>query len=66
MSGRNQLKIQAKTRMPEPHLYYQMVRLSQDVWRVQDTKGRVYANEVSYAKAVAMMRWLQSLSGPVF
>jgi hypothetical protein len=52
--------------MTEPMLHYQMVRLAQDVWRVQDTRGRVYLNEVSYDRAAAMMRFLYSLSGPVF
>jgi hypothetical protein len=52
--------------MVEPTLHYQMVRIAQDVWRVQDTRGRVYLNEVSYDRAKAMMIWLYSLSGPVF
>jgi hypothetical protein len=50
----------------EPTLHYQMIRLSPEVWTVQDTKGRIYLKEVSYEKAASMMRWLYSLSGPVF
>jgi len=49
-----------------PDLVYQMVRVAPEVWRVQDTRGRIYLNEVSYDKAKAMMLFLYSLSGPVF
>ena len=52
--------------MTDPQLHYQMVRLSPEVWRVQDTRGRVYLDMVSYKRAVEMMRFLYSLSGPVF
>lgn len=52
--------------MVEPTLHYQMVRVSQDVWTVQDNRGHLYLKEVGYEKAKAMMLWLYSLSGPVF
>ena len=52
--------------MTEPTLHYQMIRVSPEVWTVRDTKGRIYAKEVPYSVAAAMMRFLYSLSGPVF
>lgn len=52
--------------MTDPQLHYQMVRLSQDVWRVQDNRGHIYLNEVPYERAKNMMLWLYSLAGPLY
>lgn len=50
----------------DPPLHYQMIRVSQDVWTIKDTRGRVYIKEVTYEHAVRMMKWLYTLPGPIF